>query len=455
MRRALGNTFSRFRNSLRRQPRELTAAEAREAQATREVEARAAAREAAEAERNAEAARLRTERLRAGGYNERAEAQDIAIFLVQEAEAARARVTLAAQAVATYDVLISEVRNFYDWRLNGMYNVTDEISGGMPVYRKSWLRGGVTWLKYDLSRRRWELLNDGDSRCLAYFYCTFGVLPDKAPREGGDLYVVDSYTQSYEVQPGVQITKVNNQNREAPPAPAGRRLAEEERLREVRRLAEEERLRIDHNSEAAEEARLLRAQREEEHQHQVEVEERLRIDPIRRAANTTLQIEGARGMEARAINGLYDATPRVHDSMPVYEKQGGSRLFITYSRRYKQWILKKPSDYLSIAFLECDINILPNETPNHWFVGNGAFAVADPNITVTALPNAVEAVEAAEAEAVEALDPEAVVAVAANDEPPSPPRPLEKRGGRRKRTMKRRRKTKRSKSFKNVGYRRK
>ena len=198
-----------------------------------------------------------------------------------------------------------------------------------------------------------------------------------------------------------------------------------------------------------------------------------RVDAILRSDNTVLVVEGARGMDID-INGIYDVTDTIQDGMPVYEKQGRSGLCIMYSLRYKQWVIKKPSSVLSRAYVACDINTLPNEATDVWFVGNGLFAVSQPDMTVTSLPRGISAVQAQplygmpsllppppRAEAMfEELDPDAVEAILALDLPPLPPSPLrqlEKRGGRRKRTLKHRKNTKggkHSKRSKSLRYRR-
>jgi len=69
--------------------------------------------------------------------------------------------------------------------VNGRYEMTDEVSGGMPVYKK---RGTEVWLEYHVSRhhgcwmsRPTHCKGQANNACYAYVDCAFNVLPDKAP----------------------------------------------------------------------------------------------------------------------------------------------------------------------------------------------------------------------------------------------------------------------------------
>jgi len=91
--------------------------------------------------------------------------------------------------------------------VNGLYEVTDEVSGGMPVYKK---QGNEMWLEYHVSCGKWmsrhaAYKGQANKFCNASVDCDVGVLPDKAPR---GIWRVCS-NGALEVQASVVVTTMS------------------------------------------------------------------------------------------------------------------------------------------------------------------------------------------------------------------------------------------------------
>jgi len=124
-------------------------------------------------------------------------------------EQAIAASTRARDAVATYAVRISGARGNYAWYVNGLYEVTDEVSGGKPVYKK---QGAEMWLEYHVSRGEWMsrptyCKGQASNACYAYVDCDVGVLPDKAPRGAWHVWV----NRSLKAQASVVVTPISEE----------------------------------------------------------------------------------------------------------------------------------------------------------------------------------------------------------------------------------------------------
>jgi len=103
---------------------------------------------------------------------------------------ATAKALAAARAAAKYAVLISGATGENSALVNGVYDVTDEVSGGIPVYKK---REAEQWLEYHVSRSMWmsrstETKGQTNVTCHASVACAIGVLPDKAPTGTWQVY---------------------------------------------------------------------------------------------------------------------------------------------------------------------------------------------------------------------------------------------------------------------------
>jgi len=105
-----------------------------------------------------------------------------------------------------YAVCISGATGIVARRVNGLYEVTDEVFGGMPVYKK---QGGEMWLEYHDSHGNWMLRviehkGEAESVCTAYVDCDVGLLPDKAPRGAWHVWVEKDI---FEAQAGIAVTQ--------------------------------------------------------------------------------------------------------------------------------------------------------------------------------------------------------------------------------------------------------
>ena len=94
-------------------------------------------------------------------------------------------------------------------RVNGVYEVTDEVSGGMPVYKK---QGAEQWLEYHVSTSSWmsrSTARKGQSRlaCHAYVDCAMGVLPDNAPTGAWHVFT----SGAWEVQTSVVVSPMSSE----------------------------------------------------------------------------------------------------------------------------------------------------------------------------------------------------------------------------------------------------
>jgi len=89
----------------------------------------------------------------------------------------------AARDAATYALRISGATGSNADAINGIYQVVaDEVSGGMPVYKK---QGAEQRLAYLDASGRWiskPSAKASDGHYTAYVACAIGVLPDKSPK---------------------------------------------------------------------------------------------------------------------------------------------------------------------------------------------------------------------------------------------------------------------------------
>jgi hypothetical protein len=142
----------------------------------------------------------RREEVERAAQAEREEKAAQAAQAAREEKAARAveaaRVAEAARTRATYSIRISGAKGSTAEYINGLYDVTDKVSGGMPLYKKQGFR--VT-LEYHTFNRCWVLTDNTNKSqrsytTLAYVECPFGLLPDQAP--AGIWYVINTNDDS-------------------------------------------------------------------------------------------------------------------------------------------------------------------------------------------------------------------------------------------------------------------
>ena len=114
---------------------------------------------------------------------------------------------MSSDASKPHAVRISGATGDNAWRVNGVYEVTDEVSGGMPVYKK---QGAEMWLEYHVSLGQWlsRLTKDkGQANFYRYAYvaCDVGVLPDNAPRGAWYVWV----NNAFKAQASVVVTPMS------------------------------------------------------------------------------------------------------------------------------------------------------------------------------------------------------------------------------------------------------
>jgi len=235
----------------------------------------------------------------------------------------------AARAAAVYAVRISGATGDFSGRVNGLYEVTDEISGGMPVYKK---QGGEQWLEYHVSTSCWmskSTASKGQTKnlCHAYVDCAIGVMPDNAPI--GAWNVFSRSSSAFACQASIAISPVS--------------------VTEV----------------AAVQAACAAA---------------------RAAATYSVRISGA--TFACVVNGLYEVMDEVSGGMPVYKKRGGEQ-WLEYHVSTSQWLLratasKGQTSNLGFARVECAIGVLPDKAPRGtWCVAFNGSPVAQESVVVS------------------------------------------------------------------------
>jgi len=208
--------------------------------------------------------------------------------------------------------------------VNGLYEVTDEISGGMPVYKK---QGAEQWLEYHVSFRQWmsrSTARKGQTSdlCHAYVACAVGMLPDKAPK--GAWHVV--VNGAWRAQSNIVITPLS--------------------AAEV-------------SAEVAAEAAALQAA----------------CEAARVAATYAVCISGATGSRASYVNGVYEVTDEVSGGMPVYKKQE-SDMWLEFHVSKSQWMSRRTASKgqttdICHAYVTCAIGVLPDKAPTGaWHVCN-------------------------------------------------------------------------------------
>jgi len=241
----------------------------------------------------------------------------------------------AARAAATYAVRISGATSNYAYFVNGVYEVTDEVFGGMPVYKK---QGGDMWLEYHFSTSNWmsrATAHKGQAK--AFFYalvgCANGLLPDKAPI-GTWLIAVNG---SLVAQASIAVTPMSA-------------------------------------AEVAAEAAAVQAA----------------CAAARAAATYAVRISGATSNYAYFVNGVYEVTDEVSGGMPVYKRRGGlaDQVWLEYHVSLCQWMTRMTASKGQVnrnctAYVGCAHGVLPDKAPTgEWHVLNGFTFTAQANVKV-------------------------------------------------------------------------
>jgi len=254
-----------------------------------------------------------------------------------------------AGKTATYAVRISGATGINAGFVNGLYEVTDEVSGGMPVYKK---QEAEMWLEYHASTSRWlsrPTTSKGQERndSHASVDCDSGVLPDEAPI--GAWKVGNGF--SFSAQESIIVSPMSA-------------------------------------ADVAAEKTAVQAA----------------CEAARETARHAVRISGATGNNAALVNGLFELTGEISGGMPVYKKQGDEQwleYFVSTCRWMSRSTARKGQTNNSChAYVDCAICVLPDEAPTGaWQVANGVSFGVQANIVVS--PMSAEQV-VAEAAAVQA-----------------------------------------------------
>ena len=199
-------------------------------------------------------------------------------------------------------------------KINGMYEITDELSGDLPVYAK--VGNEDIWLEYKTTTKSWQVKATkykGTSTCSAYCKVPAKCLPQECPVAKWQV-VMDG---NYVYQPAVTISVLTQQEVEA-------------------YLAELER----------EAARLVNGS-----QH--------------------VRITGA-----AIVNGVYKPTEEMNDNVTVYAKVGDRDRWLVYNASYKDWnVQTTASKGTAACSVYCKVpdKCLPQNCPTgKWYVTPGS-----------------------------------------------------------------------------------
>jgi hypothetical protein len=87
--------------------------------------------------------------------------------------------------------------------------------------------------------------------------------------------------------------------------------------------------------------------------------------------STSIQILGIEGTISGNVNGIYDPTAELRDTMPVYQKRGDSDKWMEYNNSLKKWQIKSTiskGTTNSWTNLACDPPKMPELCQGVWFV---------------------------------------------------------------------------------------
>ena len=241
-------------------------------------------------------------------------------------------ITSGAQSGVIPSVRIVGASGVYAAIVNGMYEPTDELSeGNVTIYRN--VGNGGVWLEYRASNKQWQVkptASKGTDVCWAY--CTVPVkrLPyQECP--GGQWQVSDG--SRHVSQPAVIIAAVSEDDVEAYRA-------------ELEREA----------------ARVVKG-------------------------TSSVCIQGATGIGAAFINGVYEPTDELSGNVTVYRKLGAGDWWLEYRASVKQWQVKPTaSKGTDVCWARCAVPVkcLPTECPGgQWQAYDGSKFNPQPVVTVS------------------------------------------------------------------------
>ena len=217
-------------------------------------------------------------------------------------------------------------------RINGVYVPTDEKCEDMPVYQNA--DDGNMWLEYHSGAKlSWQVKYGADTKgknpLVACCYVTFKCLPQKCPVH--DWYVYDG--TEIVLQPSIAITVVSKEEVEA--------------------------YRLEKEREATREVKGSQA----------------------------VRITGVKGLSARDINGVYNATDDTSFNVTVYRKVDDDDMWLEYRGPTRSWQVKKGEETRGkdncMAYCQVDAKCLPEMCPvGRWYVFDGTVRVLQPDVTI-------------------------------------------------------------------------
>ena len=214
-------------------------------------------------------------------------------------------------------------------RINGIYEVTAEMSGDMPIYAK--VGDGDIWLEYYAPTSQWQVTltgNKGTNHATAFCTVPAKCLPERSLP--GRWLVYDG--GKWVPQPAVAINIATQDE-------AGAYLAEVQR----------------------EATRVVKGS-----QH--------------------VRITGATGSTAGDINGMYRPTQELCNNASVYAKVGNGDKWLEYNAIVKEWQVKETADKGTddgIAYCTVPAKCLPEKCPAaQWQVYDGTKFDPQPAITI-------------------------------------------------------------------------
>ena len=165
--------------------------------------------------------------------------------------------------------------------INGIYEPTEEISSGWPIYRKR--NDAAKWLEFFVAANKWYIKASTD-KGRARGWLRLGSDPPSRPElSKGGCEVWDG--ERWTVQDSITIVTVKQ------------------------RQAEDK-----------------------------------RIGAERRANAVPCDIRGAQGPSASSINGVYEPTDEICGGWPVYRKQGDSEKWLEHHAATNEWYVKPTAD---------------------------------------------------------------------------------------------------------------
>ena len=210
--------------------------------------------------------------------------------------------------------------------INGMYEVTAEMSGDMPVYAR--VGNGDVCLEYRANGKEWQVMSTAANKskhCLTFCGSPAKVLPEACPE--GQWHVLAG--SKFVLLPAITVSLVSKDEIDA--------------------------YRIEQDIEAAREVK----------------------------GSHNVCIDGATDF----VNGVYQVTNEMSGNVTVFTKVGNDDVRLEYNAPTKQWRVKeteRKAEVRVLAYCHVDGKRLPQECPpGKWYLWDGSKFVTQRAITVS------------------------------------------------------------------------